>query len=68
MSKKLIAGGCLGAFVALGLVFPQIAEIRMNGSIGPGGVVLLLLGITGTLGGLWCIVQGVKRGPSTPAS
>ena len=68
MNKRLIVGGCLGVLVALGFVFPQIAQMRMNGVIGPGGVVLLLLGIAGTLGGLWCVARGVRQGPSTPTS
>lgn len=64
MSTKLIAGGCVGVLVALGFVFPQIAEMRMNGSLGPDGVALLFLGVAGTLGGLWCVVRGVRQGSS----
>jgi len=67
MNKRTIAGGIAVVVVALGFVCPQLAQIRMNGVLGPGGIALLFLGTAGTLGGLWCVFQGV-RGPSTPAS
>jgi hypothetical protein len=68
MNKKLVAAGCVGALVALGFVCPQVAQIRMNGVLGPAGILLLLLGITGTIAGLWCVAKGVMHRPSTPSS
>lgn len=60
MSMRMIIGGSVVTLVALGFVFPQLAQIRMDGVLGPSGVGLLFLGLAGTLGGVWCIVQGLR--------
>jgi hypothetical protein len=68
MNWKLIVGGCVVVLVSIGFVFPQIAQLRIAGAIGPSGVALLLSGVLGTLGGLWFVGRGLLHGRSAAAS
>lgn len=68
MNVRLMAAGAVGVLVALGFVFPQIAELRTGNTIGFGGSILLLVGIAGTFAGLWCFLRGSRRRPADPVS
>lgn len=57
----LIALGLIGIFVGLGFVFPAIAHWRQSGTMASGSVMLLLLGIGLTSGGLLSGAAGVRR-------
>lgn len=69
MSRIKIAGGIALVAVSLGFVCPQLAQIRAVGVLPPASVLLLLLlGIAGTIVGVWCGLQGVRRQASRPTS
>ena len=61
MAMRWIVCGCAAILVGLGFVFPQLAEIRMNGALTLNGICLLFLGVVGVLGGLGCLGRGVQR-------
>jgi len=57
----LIVIGLIGVLVGLGFVFPAIAHWRESGSIAIGSIMLLLLGLGLTAGGLLSGLTGVRR-------
>lgn len=68
MSRMKIAGGIALIAVSLAFVCPQLAQIRAAGALPPAGILLLLMGIAGTIVGVWCGLQGARRSASKPTS
>lgn len=66
MSLTKIAGGIALIAVSLAFVFPQVAQIRDAGALPPVGIGLLLLGVAGTVLGVWCGVQGIRPRATKP--
>lgn len=61
MHRFKLIGGPVGAFVGLGFVCPQIANLRMHGVLDGPGVGLLFAGIVLTGAGLSAFVWSILR-------
>ena len=60
MSRNLLIVGCVAILVGLGFVFPQLANLRMQGHLVAGEISMLFFGLLLSLGGLCSAAIGVR--------
>jgi len=61
MRFYLIPLGIAGVLVGLGLVFPQIANLRVSGTLEASQILFFLLGLIVSVGGVGGVAVGSRR-------